>query len=168
MPRFGEGGSMKIESQMVGVAAEFLVAGELARRNIYAQPTFGHMKRTDLLIFGKDTRPIRIEAKGKQSKTWPCCKGIGDQNSILVLVDFADKAEGDRPDFYILSAGDWLVLVKARIRSLPDKKIEIDSDNCPVWTTQIKNGKPYRGMGVTIQDVSLHLEAWEKIQIALK
>jgi len=35
---------------MVGTAAEFAVASELGRRNVYAQPTFGHLKRTDLLI----------------------------------------------------------------------------------------------------------------------
>ncbi len=159
-----------MNKEMVGIAAEFAVASELARHNIYAQPTFGHLKRTDLLAFSgeADRRPIRIEAKGKQSKTWPCCKGIGDQHSILVLVDFAGKTASDRPDFYILTADDWLDLVRARVRSLPDKKIEIDSDNCPVWTTQIKNGKPYRGMGITIQNVSKHLEAWDKVQMALK
>lgn len=56
---------------MVSVAAEFAIASELGRRNIYAQPTFGHLKRTDLLVFvkGKNGRPIRIEAKGKQSQT---------------------------------------------------------------------------------------------------
>jgi hypothetical protein len=56
---------MKIDSETVGIAAEFAVASELARRNISAQPTFGHQKRTDLLVFGKNNRPIRIEAKGK-------------------------------------------------------------------------------------------------------
>ena len=41
--------SMKMDPQMVGIAAEFACASELPRRNIYAQPTFGRLKRTDLL-----------------------------------------------------------------------------------------------------------------------
>lgn len=157
-----------MDSQMVGIAAEFAVASELARRNIYAQPTFGHLKRTDLLVFGENDRPIRIEAKGKQSKQWPNCKGIADRNSVLVLVDFEGKAGGDRPDFYILTADDWLALVEKEIQKRPNKKIELDSDNCPIWTTEVKNGKPYRGMGVEVKDVTAHKEAWGKIADALK
>ena len=159
---------MKMDSGMVGVAAEFAVASELARRNIYAQPTFGHQKRTDLLVFGKNERPIRIEAKGKQSKQWPNCKGIADHNSLLVLVDFADKAETERPDFCILTGDDWLAFVKKEIQRLPHKKIELDSDNCPIWTTEVKAGKPYRGMGVEVKDVSVLREAWGKISEAMK
>ena len=159
---------MKTDSEMVGIAAEFAVASELARRNICAQPTFGHRKRTDLLVFGKNERPIRIEAKGKQSKQWPNCKGIGDRNSVLVLVDFAGKSETERPDFYILTADDWLAFVKKEIQGRPHKKIELDSDNCPIWTTEVKAGKPYRGIGVEVKHVSAHKEAWGKIADALK
>ncbi len=159
---------MKTDSQMVGIAAEFLVAGELARRNIYAQPTFGHMKRTDLLAFGNRGRPIRIEAKGKQSRTWPCCKGIGDPCSILVLVDLAGKSEDERPDFFVLTTSDWRRFVERRVRELPEKKIVLDDDQCPVWTTQVKNGKPYRGIGVRLSDVEVHREAWWKIVGALR
>ena len=93
---------------------------------------------------------------------------VSAPNSILVLVDFAGKGETDRPDFYILTADDWLDFVRGEIRKRPDKKIELDSDNCPVWTTQVKGGKPYRGMGVEVEDVCSHKEAWGKITDALK
>jgi hypothetical protein len=162
--------TLRTARDMVGVAAEFAVASELCRRNIYAQPTFGHLKRTDLLVFGRtggSERPIRIEAKGKQSRQWPNCKGIGDRHSILVLVDFAGKAETDRPDFYILTADDWVSFVKKEIDNRPDKKIVMDSDNCPIWTTQVKGGKPYRGIGVEVKDVVQHKESWSKIDRAL-
>jgi hypothetical protein len=159
-----------MKKEMVGVAAEFAVASELARHDIYAQPTFSRFKRTDLLVFSgeADSRPIRIGAKGKQSTQWPNCKGISDSHSILVLVDFEGKKERVRPDFYILTASDWLSFVKKEIRKRPGKGIKLDSDNCPVWTTQIKNGKPYRGMGVEVADVAEYKEAWGKIADALK
>lgn len=155
---------MKTNSKrMVGIAAAFAVASELARRDIYAQPTFGHRKRTELLILGKDDRAIRVEARGKQSKQWPNCKGIADSNSVLVLVDFEGKTEKDRPDFYILTVDDWLAFVRKWIQKLPHKKIELDYENCPIWPTEVKAGKPYRGMGVEVKDVSMHKEAWGKI-----
>jgi len=157
-----------MDQDMVGISAEFAVASELCRRNIYAQPTFGHLKRTDLLIFGKNGRPIRVEVKGKQARQWPNCKGIADRNSILVLVDFAGKAETDRPDFYILTSDDWLAFVKGEIQKRPDKKIKLDSDNCPIWTTQVKAGKPYRGIGVEVKDVLQHKETWSKVSDLLE
>jgi hypothetical protein len=134
-------------------------------RDINIVPTL-HLKGTELLVFGRNggsERPIRIEAKGKQSKQWPNCKGIGDHNSILVLVDFAGKAETGRPDFYILTADDWIGFVKKEIQGRPDKKIILDSDNCPIWTTQVKAGNPYRGIGVEVRNVVQHKEAWSKI-----
>ena len=153
----------KMDKDKVGMAAEFAVASELARSNIYAQPTFGHLKRTDLLILDKDGGLLRIEAKGKQGSQWPNCKGISDHKSILVLVDFAKKSELDRPDFYILTFDDWNSFVESIIKKFPDKGIEIDSDNCPVWTKQVKNGKPYKGSGITVKDVIQFKEKWEKI-----
>jgi len=35
----------KIEGDMLSIAVEFAVASELGRRNIYAQPTCGHLKK---------------------------------------------------------------------------------------------------------------------------
>ena len=98
----------KIDRDMLSIAGEFAVASELGRRNIYAQPTFGHLKRTDLLILDKTGNLLRIEAKGKQGSQWPNCKGISSPNSIMVLVDYADKGNMERPDFYVLTLDDWL------------------------------------------------------------
>ena len=154
----------KIERDMLSIAGEFAVASELGRRNIYAQPTFGHLKRTDLLILDKTGNLLRIEAKGKQGSQWPNCKGISGSNSIMVLVDYAAKGDMDRPDFYILTLDDWLAFLKGVLERFPTKGIEIDADNCPVWTKQIKDGKPYRGCGITVKDVAQHKEKWDKIE----
>ena len=158
----------KIERDMLSIAAEFAVASELGRRNIYAQPTFGHLKKTDLLIMGNGGKLLKIEAKGKQGKQWPNCKGIPDNNSVMVLVDFAHKTDKDRPDFYVLTLDDWLAFVKNLIRKHPGKRIELDSENVPVWNDQVKGGKPYRGTGIDVSDVAQHKEKWEKITKLLK
>jgi hypothetical protein len=158
----------KITRDMLGIASEFAVASELGRRNVYAQPTFGHLKRTDLLILSSNGKTLRIEAKGKQVAQWPNCKGIPDNNSVMVLVDFAGKTDEERPDFYILTLGDWLAFVKGVIKKHKNKGIQLDSDNCPVWTSQVKDGKPYKGSGILVRDVEPHKEKWGKIIKLLK
>jgi hypothetical protein len=162
------GKMMKIDSDMLSVAAEFAVASELGRRNIYAQPTFSHQKRTDLLIFGKKGSLLRLEVKGKQSNEWPNCNGIADSKSILVLVDFAGKPDTERPDFYILTMEEWVDFVKEEIRKRPGQTIVLSPDNVPVWSNQVKNGKPYRGIGIKGNDVRNHKEKWNKIMEALE
>jgi len=159
---------MKIPQSILSIAAEFGVASELVRRGIYAQPTLGFQKRTDLLIFGEEGKLLRIEVKGKQGKEWPNCKGIFGENVALVLVDFAGKKAHERPDFYVLTVQDWLEFVHREIRKRPNKKIIIDECNVPVWTTETKNGQPYRGIGVTVADAQQHKEKWEKIVDAMK
>jgi hypothetical protein len=154
---------MSISRSTLGVASEFIVAGELGRRNIYAQPTFGHQKRTDLLIFGEKNRLLKLEVKGKQGREWPNCRGIFGENVILVFVDFAGKNEMDRPDFYILTVDDWVAFVKEEIAKHPNKNITLNEENVPVWHDEIKNGQPYRGMGVRLEQIVEYKEQWSKI-----
>lgn len=159
---------MLISQSTLSLAAEFAVATELCRRNIYAQLTLGHQKRTDLLIFSSDNRLLKVEVKGKQGRDWPNCKGIYGENVFLVFVDFAGKSEFERPDFYVLTVEDWVNLVKAEIAGItikrPEKRIEIDKYNVPVNSTEVNvHGQPYRGMGVRPGQIQQHKEQWGKI-----
>ena len=155
-----------MRKQMVGLAAELAVASELCRRDIYAQLTFGHQKRTDLLIYREDGELLRIEVKGKQGRDWPNCKGIYGSNVILVLVDFAGKSELERPDFYILTVEDWVDFVEEEIEKArgKGKRVEIDERNVPVWLDEVNaQGRPYRGIGVRPEKIQHHREKWDKI-----
>lgn len=93
---------MKKSKDLLGLAAEYAVASELCKRNIYAQLTLGQRKRTDILV-ETEKAMLRIQVKGKQGKEWPFIKEISD---IIVFVDFENKEENERPDFYILTADD--------------------------------------------------------------
>lgn len=117
-----------MRKEMVGLAAEFAVASKLCRRDIYAQLTLGHLKRTDLLILSEEDELLRIEVKGKQGRDWPNCKDIYGHNVMLVLVDFAGKSEPERPDFYILTVEDWRELVKGEIEKARAKDVRIELD----------------------------------------
>ena len=155
-----------IESSVLGVAGEFAVAAELCRRDVYAQLTLGHRKRTDLLVDGKKGM-YRIEVKAKQGRDWPNCRGISSEDSFLVFVDFARKRDEERPDFYILTAPEWLAYVRAEVDRYrakhPDRRADI-ADGVVVLLDEVnKYGKPYQGCGVRPEQIQSHREAWNKI-----
>ena len=155
-----------IERHNLGIAAEFAVASELCRRNIYAQLTLGTRKRTDLLVETK-TGMLRIEVKAKQGPSWPNCKGIPSrQNRLLILVDFASKQENQRPDFYILTSEDWLNLLNEECEERIAKgEVVLDDENVPLWVNQVnKYGQPYSGLGISVRQVVAQKERWDKIR----
>ncbi len=119
-------------------------------------------------VFVKNKKFFRIEVKGKQGYQWPNCKGIPNDQSILVLVDFQGKSNAQRPDFYILTFSDWKELVDFLVleakRKDPNQVIEIDEDYAPVWINQVNSkGQPYRGIGFGSNQVEKFKEQWQKI-----
>ena len=103
---------MTIGKSILGVTGEYYVAAELGKRNVYAQLTLGNQKRTDLLIFSEENEKLlKVEVKCKQGSEWPNCKGIYQQDSFIIFVDFKDLNETQRPDFYVLNETDWKELV---------------------------------------------------------
>jgi hypothetical protein len=160
----------KIEKSILSVAGEFAVAAELCRRNIYAQPTFGHQKRMDLLAFGPGRRMLSLEVKSKQGPDWPNCKGIADPDTFLVFVDFEGRHPEERPDFYVLSSSDWRATVEAdRSRYTtkhPDRDPPILTDDNVLRLVNAQ-GRVYEGCGVRPEYIRDHKEKWQKIADAL-
>ena len=159
---------MKISKSILGVAGEYYVAAELGKRNIYAQLTMGNQKRTDLLIFLEDyDKLLKIEVKCKQGIEWPNCKGIFQQDSFLVFVDFKDIKEDQRPVFYILSTDDWkkIVIFKEQEYNLkyPDRKTKIEKNVLVLLSEINKQGIPYSGCGIKPKDIEQFKERWDKI-----
>jgi hypothetical protein len=153
---------MSIPKETLGLAAEFAVASEICRRGRYAQLTLGNRKRTDLLIHDAETDSfLRIEVKAKQGREWPGCKGIYGKNVMLVFVDYMNKSEGERPDFFVLTVEDWKELVANVVKR--SSGVSVNEFNVPIWTTQLANGRPYQGTGVTVPVIEKHREAWDKI-----
>jgi len=163
---------MPVEKALLGIAGEYLVAAELAKRNVYAQLTLGNRKRTDLLVLSDETgKMLKIEVKCKQAQEWPNCKGIYQKDSFIVFVDFKNLGEKQRPDFYILSVADWKAFVAGKERDYnlkhPERKTEINDQNVLVLLDEVKNGKSYQGSGVKPKDIEQHKERWDKIMGAL-
>ena len=163
---------MSIPKDTLGISGEFAVASELCRRGIYAQLTLGLRKRTDLLV-ETNNNMLRIQVKAKQGREWPNCKGIYGSNIFLVFVDFENKKDTDRPDFYILDPQDWLNLVNQVAGTyISSGFVQINQYNTPIWVNQKnKAGKSYEGMGVKSQHLQqctnglyLYKERWDKIK----
>ncbi|MCD6557610.1 MAG: hypothetical protein J7K31_01085 [Candidatus Aenigmarchaeota archaeon] len=153
---------MKIAKDILGLAAEFAVASELCRRNIYAQLTLGPRKRTDLLVETEKSM-LRIQVKGKQGREWPGVKGIYGEDIILVFVDFENKKENERPDFYILTVKDWEKLIEKVLTSKVEKgEVTIDDKYMPTW----KDG--YQGMSIKPQMIKDCQERWDKIKMLVE
>lgn len=155
---------MKIAKDILGLAAEFAVASELCKRNIYAQLTLGLRKRTDILV-ETERGMLRIQVKGKQGREWPGCQGIYGENIVLVFVDFEDKEESARPDFYVLTVADWKRLLERELRAtgkVERSEVTINENNIPTW----KDG--YRGMGIKPEMVKGHKEEWDRIKSMLE
>jgi hypothetical protein len=144
-----------LKKENLSMAGEYAVASEICRRNFYAQITLGRLKRTDILVYNPETgKELRIEVKAKQGREWPGVKGINDNQSLLIFVDFENKKSTERPDFYILDANDWHNLIK----KLKPKLKELIDGYIPKW----KDG--YVGTSVRPNQINQHKERWDKVE----
>lgn len=149
---------------MLGLAAEFAVASELCRRNVYAQLTLGMRRRVDILV-ETESEMLRIQVKAKQRRVWPGCKGIYGDDIVLVFVDFESKGDEERPDFYILTSEDWKDFIEKELKPRISKgEVIINDRDVPIWHRQIgKSGKAYEGTDVRPAQIKQHKERWDKI-----
>src|SRR5215218_3827592 len=88
-----------------GIASEFLVAGELARRGYNVTLTFGNTKSIDLLV-ERNGKLIPVQVKGMQRKASICwnisLSKLQGQSVMYVLVNLnADTLE--QPEFFVLA-----------------------------------------------------------------
>lgn len=159
-----------LSREYLALAAEFAVASELCRRGYYAQLTMGTHKKTDILV-ETDERMLRIQVKAKGGPQWPNCRGIPTRDFILVLVDFAGKGAGERPDFYVLDSNAWVQVANEEIQRQTSKgrEVIIDDQNVPIWPKQInKSGKVYRGISLNRSQVMPYKEAWATVARVLE
>lgn len=96
----------KIKPIQVGVAGEYLVAGELSLRGYLAGVTLRNTKETDIIASTNDgTRAVNIQVKSNQNgkDEWMLSKGaeaFSHPNCFYVFVAF--KELGERARFFIV------------------------------------------------------------------
>ena len=153
-----------MDKEYVSLAGEYAVASEICRRNYFAQVTYGNRKQTDILVFSdRSSSYVKVEVKSKLGNEWPQVKGIPTGNShILILVDFSNKKEGDRPDFFVMDGMDWQEFLKY-IEKLPKFSGLLANGYTPTW-----NGGKYKGTGVKPEMIGQHSEKWEKLDAMIQ
>jgi len=116
---------MTKRKENLGLAGEYFITSELLLRDFYAQPTFGKMKKMDLLIINleKEESSLKIiEVKASQEqKKFPMVKGIPlKPNYLIIFLDYENKLPNEKPDIYILNSNDWFNFIKIRITEIVD------------------------------------------------
>jgi len=151
-----------IDKQLLGLAGEYAVASEICRRGFYAQVV--RWKDFDILAINpKETSKFcKIEVKSKISREWPSVKGLkpNDENSLLIFVDYNNKSEHERPDFYVMDSGDWQEFLSKHIKGHP-KLDKIEDGYIPVW----KDG--YKGTVIKPEQIAEYKERWDKLEAKL-
>ncbi|MEQ8927504.1 MAG: hypothetical protein RLO81_16930 [Fulvivirga sp.] len=96
----------KLESQLVGVAGEYLVAGELSLRGILASITLRNSKGIDIIASNSDASKsisIQVKTNSNGANKWILNKKSEDYYSEnLYYVFVAIRELGTRPNFHIV------------------------------------------------------------------
>ena len=144
----------KLSKEYLGLAGEYAVATELARRDVYPQLTMGHHKKTDIIV-ETETNMAKIQVKAKQDKEWPKLSGISREKEYLVLVDFYKKDQDERPDFYVLNINNWKTFIEEEREKFPDLKVD---DNL-----RMKYPDGWSGLNLNTDRVKNFREKWDNI-----
>jgi hypothetical protein len=160
--------------QHLGIAGEFLVAGELNRRWINASISFGQSKKADVFVYDSDkSKILRIEVKTTDKSKWPIGNKIVEEKNwiedwfwVLVRLPTRPAVHHDRITDEIRgsNAPRYYVLTSTELGSIAKRKLD-------AYLEQYKkrHGREYSANlvhTVTIEDVETHEDAWKKIQNA--
>ncbi|MCR4293313.1 MAG: hypothetical protein NUV76_10605 [Candidatus Kuenenia sp.] len=147
----------KLESTLVGVAGEYLVAGELSLRGYIASITLRNSRGIDIIASNPDgTKSVSIQVKtnSKGEDKWVLNQKseiFYSENHYYILV--ALKAIGERPKYYIVPSKIIAEYITTTHNEwLMGKK----SDGSPRKDSAIRNFRDPEGK---------YLEAWNLIII---
>lgn len=98
-------GSKQEYKHQIGLAGEFLVAGELLRRGIHAAVTFGNAKKIDVVAV-RGVSAAKIEVKCTSQKKWVVGNLKAAPKDILWVFVYLPNDEKLPPEYYILSPND--------------------------------------------------------------
>jgi hypothetical protein len=141
----------------VGMAGEFLVAGELLRRGIMAAVTYGNAKKADVVAF-QETRSALIEVKSTSEPRWVLGGTLPHETISLWILVFLPVNLVESPKYFILTSGELRKAVLPRHESYMARY-------------EKTHGKPFEGKGVvSVQAREIgdeHFGAWWKVSRAL-
>ena len=141
----------------LNLAGEFLVAGELHRRQVSASITYGASKRADIFALDKPRgRIARIEVKTTNKARWPVggralLEASQAPGVFWVLVRLPDP--NTAPEYFIFSGREIVEITKATHEGYLERY-------------RTKHGVAYSGAEIPTlgpKDVAAHKDRWETI-----
>lgn len=149
--------SKQSRKHAIGLAGEFLVAGELLRRGVMAAVTYGNAKKADVVAF-QEGLATALEVKTTSEPKWILGGSLPDESSSLwVLVHLPSRQE-EPPDYFVLTSAEL-------------RKLILPQHNAYNERYRQKHGREFSSKGVVSIQRSLlderHRGAWQKIEKAI-
>jgi hypothetical protein len=142
------------QKYILGLSGEFLVAGELLRRNIRAAVTYGNAKKADVVaVNGRSA--CSIEVKTTQQPKWNIGNKIPEANDSIWVLVYLPPDEIEPVEFFVLTGFELNVILKPIQDAWLKKCME-------------KHGRPMPGVySVSQEQIESHKGAWQKVRAAL-
>lgn len=141
----------------LGLAGEFLVAGELLRRGITAAVTYGNAKKADVVAV-HGTKAVALEVKTTSQPKWVLGNALPAECGAIWVLVYLPTDMADSPVYFVFTGTELRELV------LPGHE---------AYNTRfrVKHGKDFEGKGVVSISRNLmdlqHQGAWHKVDRAL-
>jgi hypothetical protein len=139
---------------MLSLSGEFLVAGELLRRNLNAAVTYGNAKKADVVaVKGRSARSI--EVKTTQEQKWVVGGKVPEPDDSIWILVYLPHDDQKPAEFFILTGSELHAILKP-------------IEDAWLRKCQEKHGHPMPGVySVRRQEIENHKGAWQKITISL-
>lgn len=122
----------------IGMAGEFLVAGELLRRGVMAAVTYGHAKKADVLVV-HDGRAVTLEVKTTSELKWVLGGVVPEDSGHLWVLVYLPPDPSLSPEYFVLKGSELHAILWPQHLAYLDRFLA-------------KHGKAFEGKGV----VSIH------------
>jgi len=142
----------------IGLAGEFLVAGELLRRGIQAAVTYGNAKKADVVAIN-GTKATALEVKTTSADKWVLGGTLpeDDAGKVWVLV-YLPVPDSEPPQYFVLTGADLHALLLPGHEAYTRRYLD-------------RHGKEFGGVGVVSLQRSMlkdeHAAAWQKVKSLL-
>lgn len=149
--------STQSRKHAIGLAGEFLVAGELLRRGIMAAVTYGNAKKADVVAVN-GTRAAQIEVKTTSAAKWVLGGDLPEDSAKVWILVFLPPDETLPPEFFVLTSAEL-------------RKCVLPRHDAYMERYRREHGKEYSAKGVvSVQRKEIddkHLGAWHKVASAV-
>ena len=136
----------------MGLAGEYLVTGELLRRQIMATLTYGNAKKADVVIIN-EKQAFTLEVKTTSLGKWVLGNHLPDQSDDLWVLVFLPTDPSVSPEYYILTSKQIYDILITEHKAFRERY-------------QQSHGEPFTGKGVVSvkkKDVISFKNQWSEI-----